>query len=117
MTDQELNILVAETVMGWHQVDDFTADDNEFLVQPEDDYVIVSDRTHHCFAWSPAEEISDAWEIAEREGITIERDGLRGNWGVCVWNAEHIHWYRAEDESVTRAICFAALKAKGVDVG
>jgi Phage ABA sandwich domain len=96
MTDQELDKLAAEKVMGW----------------PADPLGGVPVRD-----WEPTRELSDAWMLVEKMGA------LGWYFGIYNFHVEGQSWrveimkgsahYQREDESIARAITLAALRAVG----
>ena len=112
MTDRELDVLVAEKVMGW-----YTGTRPGMWVSSvgvEGEWELKSEIMLPSFTAS----ISAAWAVGEKLG---------GLWGVGYgpgrkdWtayfqiNIDH-PTHRASDKSAAKAICLAALEAVGVDV-
>lgn len=130
MTDEELDTLVAEKVMGWTRRE-YIRLECWGLGAPVEDLVrrLVS-------TWHPSTDIQDAWDAVEK--IKSQRFGSSNNYpnfGVYdesapnhpfiwvyfdEWEDDHRHGgtnvtVRAESYSSTlpRAICFAALRVVG----
>lgn len=102
VVEKGLDALVAERVMGWKS--DHTA------------HNYACDPPRSIRGWRPSTHIQDAWRVVERMrelGFTYSvTDTIIGNVVVHFWaKAGEPRHGSAEEKSVTRAICLAALKA------
>lgn len=129
MTDKELDTLVAEKVMGWE-------------LQKYERYYSTGGEWR---LWTPSTEIESAWQVVEKFARgpwhVFICDTHSDNWKSCLirssfaspYPPEKIFYglmpykrddknlglkeFKAQAESVPKAICFAALKSVGVEVG
>jgi len=109
MTDRQLDALIAEKVMGWT---DFVPKENS----PQFD-VTATPPKWDCMRYQRVPDystsIAAAWEVVEKFP-RFEIVGSENRWAVLFDRESDIDY--VIDESVTKAICLAALKAKGVEV-
>ena len=104
---REMDALVAEKVMGWVANHDnqpawYTKDG-----QHTGNYIEDSEGG----AWSPSTDITAAWEVFVRVGIShLEAWEEKDGWRLCLGDSVAIRGA----ETVPHAICLAALKALGV---
>lgn len=116
MTLREIDALVATKVMGWHMSNAGTIwlmSDGKYTGW--DSKNLGDDGWH----WNPTEDITAAWQVVEKmrdRGWLVELSGHENK----LWEAdldkddEPTHW--AQHESVSTAICIAALRAVGCEV-
>lgn len=122
MTDTELDVALAERVMGWRVAQSgrgstvaFTRD--EF----EHEQILATDHPWETVTWSPRTSLSDAWMLVEAlrkrfRGVEVlgRKDGY-----CCLIEAgtndvdEH-YVGEADADSAPRAICLAAARAVGL---
>jgi len=132
MTNREIDVLVAEKVMGWHK-------DYSWWANAEGDWMEKIEAEEYEPGFNPSEDIASAWQVVEKLfrvhkmtfSITLkDGDG---------WEAELAGWvngisdidtwghhdegsevsFRGESsrqETAPLAICLAALKAVGAQV-
>ena len=106
MTDEELDALVAEKVMGWHK---HKSGQSWFDAQGQ----------YHTrvYNWRPLENIDDAMMLTTRERLAHRPFGVKRD---CFGETEA--WFGTTVANVPswdmapRAICLAALKACGIEV-
>jgi hypothetical protein len=108
-SDEELDVEIAEKVMGWHS--------GEYN---EEDAWLSDDFEAFVIDWSPATEIRDAFQVLDH--LQQQRDGLwqiqsqrKGkSWQavfVCGYNEFDTKTFSASNETLPRAICLASLLA------
>lgn len=108
MNLREIDLLVAEKVMGWIP---------QREMQGKILYVL-QDGTQIAFDWKPTTNIADAWQVVEKlrkdsYGFEIE-DGFDKKYQCCFYGSARS--YTCEAETATLAICLSALKSMGVDI-
>lgn len=129
MTDDELNSLVAEKVMGWRSAPHY----NYWMTYHEG----RSFELHALIAeWKPSTSIADAWQVveklSEKMGVNISNVTPIARPGTMFWRVTFFdgepaisngsgnvsNWTEGvgESPSMPRAICLAALKSVGVEV-
>jgi hypothetical protein len=132
VTDQELNALVAQTVMSWtltkYRDDEYVAASTPADFEDaaaNDGWGWEGDPGFDGEAWqfTPSTDISCAWMVVEkmRESCSfLEHNGFVLTLQETVdqsdkWYCEFSQpeWAEAEAETAAKAICLAALKAKG----
>ena len=127
MTNHEINKVLAEKIMGWHLVEDYSAGH----YYPTGAWLDISDKVQYWTEpWEPAENIAQAFEAAEKirlfdtayegEGIYLHSDIL-ANGNGRIWLVEKFDTDRDDDdwlwEEISRAdtpalaICKALVKA------
>ena len=129
MTYREFDALVAEKVMEWERRGDGSNPANP-------GYWRDAIGRSHEFGWSPSTNIADAWEVVRHLGekgwnfrIFVEDDGdvTVSGWAgdpMCShkkpFDPSDGHGYSEASEvcadTAPRAICLAALEARGVEV-
>ena len=122
LSDRELDALVAEKVMGWT---DIWTDGDYFMAYPPHEQRIMQKMGVGYAERYPipnySSEISAAWEVVEKmrqEGLTVTittpPTGWK-NWDVRGWDDNNNdNRFIARADTAPRAICIAALHAKGV---
>lgn len=99
LTDRQLADLTAEHVMGWNK----------------DEYYWASEDGVHQGDWNPCNDWNDMRLVIEKIGFwRIEFIYHLGSVEVKFRTSEREG--RVKAESIGRAVCFAALKAKGVEL-
>ncbi|MGG3879602.1 BC1872 family protein [Bacillus smithii] len=124
MNLREIDLLIAEKVMGW-KLRKYFEDDcyitDEWVTDIQDKFnnsVIVID----VDKFNPSTDIRDAWLILQKADDFVVNKATEGSLGVrsglaetgdihCMYNGTH-----AYAKTAPLAICSAALKAVGVDV-
>ena len=108
MTNAELNIAVAEKVMGWKLVDRVAMGWGEgpdcFATGQDGD-----DESPTRQWFEPATDIKSAWEVVEKMEAQKRHVGIRK--GGRAWRVYFDDSDVTTSESVCEAICLAALKA------
>ncbi len=124
---REMDALVAERVMGWHENAYHYWSDSGWAVERTTDTVQANAQV-----WSPSTDIAAAWEVVEKVGVIVvpvrdvidkfpELDELGP---IIAWVAdadamrphEYAHWFERDSYDWTKAdtaplaICRAALK-------
>jgi hypothetical protein len=117
MIDAELNKLIAEKVMGWCKIHCLPGGNQLYGAQP-DDYDLYPSNPRLSEVPNYANDIEHAWQVVEKlcerwpdVGVSRTENG----WG-CSWGMDGAGWQWIEAETVTRAICLAAVAAVGVEV-
>lgn len=108
MTDRELDALVAEKVMGWHK----GAELSSAWFDSRHNFV-------HWKEWCPTVDIKAAWEVVEKmreEGTDVDIYWSGNEWIVTLGENPGGSPDGATSDTAPRAICLAALRAKGVEV-
>ncbi len=121
MTNEQLDALVAEKVMGWTFYRQRLHPNHTFLTQTW--------RTEHGSImpsmWTPTTEIAQAWEVVERMvklgwNVRIMNYGIAPELPDCEpWRCDFIRVGALSIKAASAlplAICLAALKAVGVEV-
>ena len=106
MSDTELSALVAEKVMGWKKV---VAPVTGTFVAWRDDAKFLHNNTPF-FATDSGLALEAALKVGQHIEIALHRDGQ---------GYVSIYWpekYEAVGTTVARALCFAALRAAGIEV-
>ncbi len=104
MENRQLDIFMAEKVMGWRFIRSFP--DNEHVFQDEKTRMITI--PHH---WNPTESISDAFQVVEKMRTTHFKwfeMAHRPNGFTCNFSGDPKHTEFAETAPL--AICLAARK-------
>jgi len=129
MTNDELNVAVAEKVMGWKQEMTFDRDLRRQVLH-EMKYGIASDLSEYRKTWSgkvpieywePAKYIEDAWQVVEKMisnkyAYELSHECYYGELHWCLFRKElpdipDDYFGSAQNDNVCRAICEAALMA------
>lgn len=118
MTDRELDALVAEKVMGiwpWLLHDEY---EPKAMTCPETGIQTSPVRAFDRYST----DISAAWQVVERMQVDGSWYSISGPAdGFPRYHAEILNGWKslaeAEAETAPRAICLAALRALGVEVG
>lgn len=114
MIDEQRNVLIAEKVMGWKIKTYADLPD----IEPEPDWVSSDAVICTVGEFTPSTDMSNALEVLDRFNnwqITKFGDtyGRHGQYRVFIEANQNI----AFADSAPEAVCLAALKAVGVDVG
>jgi Phage ABA sandwich domain len=120
MNLREIDLLVAEKVMGWEEVKE-----NDFIKRPDVDFIGKAPDRFCEDAWSIlpnySTDISDVWEVVENfkdKGFLFTLKNTVGGeytFSLTDWNGM-CSTYTASSVTAPLAICLAALKAVGVEV-
>ena len=104
---REMDALIAEKVMGFEVIGD-----GKVVLFKDNDYAyLVPDLGGQ---WSPSADISAAWQVVEKFAYyKIERLGKMHN--VYIENDDNIRTGISQEESLSLAICRAALLAFAPD--
>ena len=134
MTNQELDRLVAEKIMGWktHHPGRPALDGSYWCVEESRTKMIADSTIHEArkrmgimgdkpgdgFCFSPTQSINDAWQIVEKmTGQGTQRAVVNGRgkyfYWTCYWKGRR---GEGKAETMPKAICLAALKAVGENV-
>lgn len=105
MKNREIDILVAEKVMGWKKGANFGVLDNGYGVK-----FVVHDTLGE---FSPTLRIEDAWQVVEKFR-TFDMSHVHDAFYVTVMRKGNE--YTAEGATAQMAICKAALKAVGIEI-
>jgi hypothetical protein len=116
IADRELDALVAEKVMGWHEAQT-TFNGLWWCVEGDGSY--FGRRQARVSEWHPSTNIADAWQVVEKmraDAWDVLIDGTDD--GSCDWWTVRFGGCMpaVQSTSIAKAICLAALKAKGVEV-
>jgi hypothetical protein len=132
LSDEELSAKVAEEMMGWHRITDKYRD-RGWLDKDgrETGWLHDGFRAHWEEGdepiWSPATSIADAWEVVEKletGGWRVELTRWSDGWYVkfrrvvvaptpSMPEGKRIYVEQTQTDTAPRAICLAALRAKG----
>ena len=113
MTDQELDALVAEKVMGWERRGGAWVPekwDDPSSLPPG----VITTQPHFYF-WKPSTDIAAAWMVVEKMNCDFRFDWNHGEGVYCASFGTN-KYVGCDNKSPARAICLAALKAVGVQV-
>jgi len=109
MSADQVNELMATDIMGWHR-------EGASWYDVEDVWMAYADNVFREPAWSPYDDIADAWEVVEvlrqqhHIGITVSTCGPKSQTLVfTTFNGTKSAPIWAETPPL--AICYAALKA------
>lgn len=108
MTNREIDCAIAEKVMGWTKK--VPAIGKPWWARSDDTFAAPA---HGKKAWSPSTDIAAAWSVVEKMRMQIEP--TRKGWRAGVYGG--LSDKRATADTAPLAICLAALKAIGVEVG
>jgi len=114
VTDDEINRLVAEKVMGWISAGDCWAEkgwrSKDGAQRRRKDYF------DPCNSWKAMDEVIEKVCKGKYE-FSLHRSYENGTWSVrlMAWGEEEI-WFR-QVRTAPKAVALAALKVRGVDVG
>jgi len=121
MEDRELDALVAEKVMGWHESIDYDYKPPQINWANKDGVFAAvkndprnPEGVNHLSAFCPAGDVATAIEVLETFGDgpwRVERFDSKQPYEVLIVRDEGAATFRAKAETLPRAICLAALKA------
>lgn len=106
MTDRELDIAVAEKVMGWYLAS-WCGEEHWHSNNNHGEKIVKENE------WCPSTNISDAWQVVrkmERQENGLPWFRLHQDESLW-WKAEFEHKVEGIAPEAPRAICIAALKA------
>ncbi len=121
----EMDVLIAEKVMGWHKfIDHSYSENNVMWYAVENGYASYQDAVDtfgSCVGWSPSTELDDAWRVAEKVlamdiGIDVSRMPNSKLWHAALYRMDDGEYMAKADDMVEAetaplAICLAALRA------
>ena len=107
MTDQELNVAMAEKVMGWAREGAWWYANKKLEGRP----------IEHYHDWSPSTDIAAAFKVGEKVGGCwgVQYGPARKEWTANFCTMMGAPTFRASAKTVSRAICLAILEAVGVE--
>ena len=126
---RELDALVAEKVMGWRRMSwkDYHAHMSFMGTDEREEFTYAwhdadgNLTEHHASdvlyydnptpAWSPSEEIADAWLVVEKWEEFVVKKTFVGKYRAKIANKSNPKWCMASANTAQLAICLAALKA------
>ena len=113
MTDTELIALVATDVMGWTQFEPKRSDP-EWVMPDKKTNGLTGRVVAFVNDWNPITDPRAWWEVVERmkEDADVSIRECSEGWEV-EFRTSFEEW--AQHETIGRAVCIAALRAKGVE--
>jgi hypothetical protein len=115
LTNQEIDELVAEKVMGWKRVNEKPNWWNNPIYDSPEYYWIKPDGTKTCYPANYSSDISEAWEVVEKFFI-LELSKMSNECSVSLYGEVYTNKGHSVANTAPIAICLAALEAVGYDI-
>ncbi len=126
MTDRELDVLVAEKVMGWEPKESVTGHYDQWTDKEGKLRTTWSDALPIAFCWRPSTSIADVWEVVESVSnelvwLALEGpapyDASKEGWRCSIISYDpDVPTHCVDAATAPRAICLAALRAVSIEV-